>query len=175
MKGRILIILTFIIAMCGFNTSAHADSTIVIGVNDGQGIYMGIDDHTGLPSTSIVEIFNQNTPFPYAATDNLPDSLISIQPPASPLVVNIKTNRDVSKQGQNLKEIYDQIGTNTLINEWFTDRYTTILGYMCYQLCIPLEIRFFSDDYSEPFSFLITVEILDQIYNPQKQIINQKK
>lgn len=90
------------------------------------------------------------------------------------MVVNLKLNKELTKQQQNLKEKFGEEGANTFYTNLFRDTFICTIGYMCYQMCIPLEIRAISEEKPDGYTFLISVEMLNQIYDPQLIINNSK-
>ncbi|MCM1452277.1 MAG: hypothetical protein NC102_08455 [Clostridium sp.] len=152
------------------NLLSAKEPAIKIGEFDGM-----IADFTGRPSTSLVNTYNAYAPFELPSAIVWEDSLISIQPPTNPLVINIKLAKNLIEGQQDIKQIFEEKGENSFTLELFKNWTISVIGYMCYQLCIPLEIRYYSDYYKEPFSFVIAVEVLDQIYDPMKSINNNQQ
>lgn len=154
MRKKLLLLIAAICGIGWLSASAQLDTT------SDQSTKMGY------VSTSLVDMYNHVAPFPAASTRGYIDSLISIASPQYPLEINIKLNPDLTKEEQDFTKIFNEVGINTVYNQLFQDTFISNLGFLCYQLCIPMKVNMISEYNPEGYPLLISWEMLKIIYEP---------
>lgn len=119
-----------------------------------------------ISSTSLVDIYNHSCPLAVANTDGYIDSLISIGSPSTALVINIKLNPNLTKEEQDFKKLIDEKGSEALYYNIFRIPIFCNIGFLCYQLCIPMEIKLYSEYNPEGFPLKFSWETLREVYDP---------
>lgn len=152
MKVYILTIFVFVTAAF----SAHGKDNF----------HLGTSLHKNSLTTSIVQIYNDLAPISELTTLQYCDSLISIESPKEPLVINIKLNENLSEEEQDFARVMVEEGEGVFLSDLFEDTLISILGYFCYQLNIPMEVRFYSKYNPNGYRVPIGIDILRMNYDP---------
>lgn len=156
MRKKLLLLIAAICGIGWLSASAQLDTT------SDQSTKMGY------VSTSLVDMYNHVAPFPAASTRGYIDSLISIASPQYPLEINIKLNPNLSKEEQDFAKLTEEYGLNNFYSNLFQDTFLSSLGFMCYQLGIPMQINAISEYNPDGYPVLIPWDILKKFFEPYK-------